>query len=89
MALHYEAAGDWQRAVKSLRNASTHAAQRGALTEAAEMLHRALAIVQNNPSAGHESALQEIHFDLVQAQRALSSTKQVPPQNLDVFSTGT
>jgi predicted ATPase len=89
MALHYEAAGDWQRAVKSLRNASTHAAQRGALTEAAEMLHRALAIVQNNPAAGHESALQEIHFDLVRAQHALSSTKQVPPQNLDVFSTGT
>jgi len=88
MALHYEAAGDWQRAVKSLRAASQHAVERGAFIEAAEMLHRALSIVESNPQSSHESVLQEIHMDLSHAQNALS-TKKMPPQNLDVFSTGT
>jgi predicted ATPase len=46
MALHYEAACDWQRAVSALRAAAQHAQQRQAYAEAAELLEHALRITE-------------------------------------------
>jgi predicted ATPase/DNA-binding winged helix-turn-helix (wHTH) protein len=46
MALHYEAACDWQRAASSLRAAAQHAQQRQAYAEAAELLEHALRITE-------------------------------------------
>ena len=46
MALHYEAACDWQRAASALRAAAQHAQQRQAYAEAAELLEHALRITE-------------------------------------------
>jgi predicted ATPase len=47
MALHYEAACNWQRAASALRAAAQHARQRQAYAEAEELLERALRITEN------------------------------------------
>jgi DNA-binding winged helix-turn-helix (wHTH) protein len=46
MAMHFEAAGCWQRAVEALRAAAKHAESRLAHAEAAELLERAEKIVR-------------------------------------------
>ena len=47
MALHFEAAGEWRRAIQALRSAAQHAHQRHSEVEAAELLERALRIAEN------------------------------------------
>jgi predicted ATPase/DNA-binding winged helix-turn-helix (wHTH) protein len=47
MAMHYEAAGEWQRAADSLNDAATHARQRHAFDEAEELKQRARRMLDN------------------------------------------
>lgn len=54
MAMHYEAAGSWQRGAGALRAAAQYAAQRCAHAEAAELLERALRIAEHHAEAQAE-----------------------------------
>ena len=64
MAMHYEAAADWQGAASSLRVASNHARSRQAHTEAAHLLEHALRVAQRLSVKDRESALQAIQSEL-------------------------
>jgi predicted ATPase len=71
MALHYEAAGNWQRAASALRAAARHAQQRQAYAEAAELLEHALRIAENLMERGTE--VPEIRSELMMAREALTA----------------
>jgi predicted ATPase len=58
IAMHYEAAGDLERAVQSLREASSSAEHRLAFAEATELLERALRIAEHKSSHENGSPLQ-------------------------------
>ncbi len=47
MAMHFEAAGEWRRAIQALRVAAQHAQARQSSAEATELLERALEISSN------------------------------------------
>ena len=51
LAIHYEAAGKWQRAVETLRRAAEDALRRNACAEASDLLERALRIVRQQGEA--------------------------------------
>jgi predicted ATPase/DNA-binding winged helix-turn-helix (wHTH) protein len=72
MAMHYEAAGDWRRAVQALRAAASHAQQRQADAEAAELLENALRIAKHLSETERSSAESEINSALIKAREALS-----------------
>jgi DNA-binding winged helix-turn-helix (wHTH) protein len=57
IAMHYEAAGDLERAVLSLREASLSAERRHAFAEATELLERALRIAEHRSSHASDSDL--------------------------------
>jgi predicted ATPase len=64
MAMHYEAAGDWQRTVSALRTAARHALERHALAESAELLERALRVAENLRENERLAASRELCTDL-------------------------
>jgi DNA-binding winged helix-turn-helix (wHTH) protein len=64
MASHFEAAGDWPRAVQALRGAADHARQRRALAEAAELLENALRIAAHLPGIEREAIVRKLHSEL-------------------------
>jgi len=64
MAMHYEAAADWQGAASALRIASGHARSRQAHTEAAHLLEHALRIAERLGEKERESELRAIHSEL-------------------------
>lgn len=76
MAMHYEAAGDWTRAADSLRAAARHAQQRGAYADAAELLERALSLLQNIGDTQTSSPARDIQSELIVARRALIEGSQ-------------
>jgi predicted ATPase len=51
MAMHFEAAGCWQRAAEALRTAAQHAERRMAHAEAAELMERAEKLMETEKSA--------------------------------------
>ncbi len=55
MAMHYEAAGSWQRGAGALRAAAQYARERHAQAEAAELLERALRIADHHAEAQDEA----------------------------------
>ncbi|MGA3046566.1 MAG: AAA family ATPase [Terracidiphilus sp.] len=71
MAMHYEAAGDWTRAADSLRAAARHAQQRGAHADAAELLERALSMIQNLGDLQSPSPARDLQSELIVARQAL------------------
>jgi predicted ATPase/DNA-binding winged helix-turn-helix (wHTH) protein len=73
MALHYEAAGNWQRAASALRAAARHAQQRQAYTEAAELLEHALRIAENLSEMERGTEVREIRSELMMAREALTA----------------
>jgi predicted ATPase len=84
MALHFEAAGDWRRALAALRDAARHARQREAHAEGAELLEQALRLTQNlgdGERAPVESELQGELTILVQAVAARPVSRH--PEKLD------
>jgi predicted ATPase len=73
MALHYEAACNWQRAASALRAAAQHAQQqRQAYAEAAELLEHALRITENLSEMERGTAVREIRGELMTARQALT-----------------
>jgi predicted ATPase len=74
MALHYESAGNWQRAVQSLRDAAHHAKQRQAHAEAAELLEHALRMAENLHEAECENTAEVIRHELTAAREALNGS---------------
>jgi predicted ATPase len=73
MALHYEAAGNWQRAASALRAAAQHARQRQAKAEAAELLEHALRITENLSETERGTEVGEIRSELMMAREALTA----------------
>ena len=55
MAMHYEAAGSWQRGASALRAAAHYARERNAHAEAVELLERALRVAEQHAEAQAES----------------------------------
>lgn len=51
MAMHYEAAGSWERGAQALRIAAQYAIERNAEAEAAELLERASRLAEHSPAA--------------------------------------
>jgi predicted ATPase len=77
MAMHYEAAGDWSRAATALHAAARHAQNRRAYADAAELLERALRLLENlEPanldSATHSQLVTDLRSDLAVAHRFLA-----------------
>jgi len=52
MAMHYEAAGNWEHGARALRAAAEHAKARQAQGEAAELIERAVYLETNAQSSG-------------------------------------
>jgi predicted ATPase/DNA-binding winged helix-turn-helix (wHTH) protein len=70
MAMHYEAAGDWRSAVQALRSAASHAQQRRADAEAAELLGNALRIAESLSGTERASAELEIGSELIRTRES-------------------
>jgi predicted ATPase/DNA-binding winged helix-turn-helix (wHTH) protein len=73
IALHHEAACNWQSAASALRTAARHAQQRQAYAEAAELLEHALRITENITEMERGTAVREILSELMIAREALSA----------------
>jgi predicted ATPase/DNA-binding winged helix-turn-helix (wHTH) protein len=73
MALHYEAACNWQRAASALRESARHAKQRQAYAEAAELLEHALRTMENLSEIESVTEVREIRSELAMARRAFSA----------------
>ena len=78
MAMHYESAGNWQRAATALRAAARHAWQRHSCSEAAQLVDRTLAIGHNLSDEEREVLEREIHdeFDVLLAS---AESSKCPP----------
>lgn len=64
MAMHYEAAGEWRRAIAALRAAAQHAQARQSSAEATELLERALAISSNLSQSERTSLAEAMRSEL-------------------------
>ncbi|HET6208634.1 MAG TPA: AAA family ATPase [Terracidiphilus sp.] len=71
MALHFEAAGNWQRAAGALRSAARHAWQRRANSEAAALLEHALKVAENLGEVDRGAILPEMHAELAQVRQSI------------------
>jgi predicted ATPase len=76
MAMHYEAAGNWQRALAALRTAARHALERQAHAEAAELLEHALELTRNLHESDGVSAASELCIDLDRVRGTLSQAQE-------------
>jgi predicted ATPase/DNA-binding winged helix-turn-helix (wHTH) protein len=76
MAMHYEVAGDWQRAATALRDAARHASQRSAFAEADELLERALRLAGKLRDPAHASIAQEIRDELHRLRDELKEARE-------------
>ncbi|MGA2850145.1 MAG: AAA family ATPase [Terracidiphilus sp.] len=72
MAMHYEAAGDWSRATNALHAAARHAQSRHAHADAAELLERALRLLENLDPASHPPLARNLRSDLAAARRLVA-----------------
>jgi DNA-binding winged helix-turn-helix (wHTH) protein len=73
MAMHYEAAGNWSRAVSVLRSAAWQARQRHAHGEAAALLEHALRAAENLSDV-EAGVAREIRSDLVAVRESLQAS---------------
>jgi predicted ATPase len=91
MAMHYEAAGNWERATAALRTAARHAQQRQAYSEAAQLLRHSLAIAENLNDAERGIVEREIQAELQMAAVAVQGTKRSHnvSEEIDGFWMGT
>jgi predicted ATPase len=72
MALHFEAAENWQRAAKARREAARYAMERQAPAEAAELLEKALGRAEHLSQPERD----EIRGELEQAREAMKKTSK-------------
>ncbi len=71
MAMHYEAAGSWQRAAAVLCSAARSAHERHACLEAEALLDRALRLAENLASPQRHAVEAEIHLELARVRECL------------------
>jgi predicted ATPase/DNA-binding winged helix-turn-helix (wHTH) protein len=64
IAMHYEAAGDWQRAIQAQRAAAWHAHQNEAHSEATQLLEDALRLAEKLSQRERGSRMREIREEL-------------------------
>jgi len=76
MAMHYEAASEWRRAVQALCTAASHARQRHADIEAVELLERGLRIAENLSETEHAVAALTMHDQLTRTREAIAAGGQ-------------
>jgi predicted ATPase len=74
IAMHYEAAGNWQSATDALREAARHAKKRHAYSEAAQLLEHTLCVAENLSAAGRDAVAKEIRSELAIARNAMEGT---------------
>jgi len=74
MAMHYEAAGNWQRAASVLLSAAQNACSRNALPQAEVFLERALSLAENLGDPQRRVVQDEIRAELASARESLSAT---------------
>jgi predicted ATPase len=67
MAMHFEAAGEWRRAIQALRSAAQHAHKRQSDAEASELLDRALTIAANLGDAERASLSEAMRGEIALA----------------------
>ncbi|WP_263359706.1 AAA family ATPase [Acidicapsa ligni] len=72
IAMHYEAAGSWQRAAKALLAAAKYAEKRGAHVEAVQLLEHARRLAENLNETECAVATQEICGELAKAHESLA-----------------
>jgi predicted ATPase/DNA-binding winged helix-turn-helix (wHTH) protein len=76
MAMHFEAAGNWQRAAAALRAAARYAQERHAYTEATQLLERTLWIAGNLSGADREHVEGDVHSELEMALASIEGTRR-------------
>ena len=76
MAMHYEAAGEWRRAVQALCAAASHARQRHADIEAVELLERGLRIAENLGETERAAAVLAMRDELTRIHQAIAASGQ-------------
>lgn len=80
MAMHYEAAGDWSKAATALQAAARHAQNRHAHADAAELLERALRLMENlelvKPIA-HPALARDLRSELTAVRQVLAQGSSV------------
>lgn len=91
MAMHYEAAGNWRRAIAALRTAARHAQQREAYSEATQLLQHTLWIAENLGETDRQIAERESHAELERTREAMEGARQQHnvPEEIDGFWMGT
>ena len=83
MAMHYEAAGSWQRGAGALRAAARYATERRAHAEAVELLERALGIAEQHTEAQAEvSTLRDELIALQSAGATPAKREKKRPESL-------
>ncbi|MGA9588002.1 MAG: winged helix-turn-helix domain-containing protein [Terracidiphilus sp.] len=76
IAMHYEAAGNWPRAVRALRSAARDAQQRGACFGAAQVLEHALSVCENLSAKDSGPVKKEICAELEMIREAMNQTNR-------------
>jgi len=72
--MHYEAAGNWHRAVSSLRDAAQHAEQRRAFSEAFNLLEHAIRIAEHLSEVEQSATTHVLRSDLSSIREAIANT---------------
>jgi predicted ATPase len=72
MAMHYEAAGNWQRAAGVLVSAAQNARERNAHPESEALLERALCLAQNLPAPQRRTLEEEIRTEFAATRESHS-----------------
>jgi DNA-binding winged helix-turn-helix (wHTH) protein len=68
MAMHHEAAGEWEGAVRALRNAAQHAQKTQAHAEAAQLLEDALRLAQKLGDRERTARVSQIRVEMLAAR---------------------
>lgn len=71
MAMHFEAAGCWERASDSLRAAARHATERGAGSEAEELFEQALRLAGQTNAPTRSAAVDSIRAEMARVSDGL------------------
>ena len=83
VALHFEAAGNWQRTISALRSGAIHARQRCAYQDSMQMLNRALRIAENLPEPDRTALINEVGDELQSlGEKALRIAAPQPEEDL-------
>ena len=84
MAMHYEAAGNWQRTVPALRAGARHSRERHAYQESTQLLEHALRIAENMDDAERGVLVKEIDGELEMVREMIARTSRQQESQLKI-----